>query len=115
MGERCAAPWAGRAEIGPFGFFTGQGWKSHAWVEVEKTWVVDITADQFQDHEIIVTKIEDARYAKGHEGTALPELREAPRVAVERLWPVWRNSADRLSIAWLSAKCETGFPECGAR
>jgi hypothetical protein len=78
-------------EIGPFGFFTGDRWESHAWVEVERTWIVDLTADQFGAAPIIVTTIADPRYGKGDGDTALPEFREARARAVAILRPRWQT------------------------
>lgn len=79
---------AGGKEIGPFGFFSGKRWESHAWV-VSGDLILDITADQFGADPVIVTSISDARYRTGTGDTATPSAVRARREAVEALWPDW--------------------------
>ena len=82
--EGFSAEWAngvprrneGGAEAGPFGFFSGQRWESHAWV-VTDDFILDITADQFGAAPVIVTPISDPRYRAGYEDTAMPSAIEA--------------------------------------
>ena len=76
------------ADIGPFGFFSGRRWESHAWV-VSNNFILDITADQFGAAPVIVTPIVDDRYRAGYKDTAMPSARRARQEAVEALWPEW--------------------------
>lgn len=39
-----------------------QQWKSHAWLEHEHGWIVDLTADQFGYQDLIIVKNTDPRY-----------------------------------------------------
>lgn len=39
-----------------------QQWKSHAWLEHEHGWIVDLTADQFGYQDLMVVKNTDLRY-----------------------------------------------------
>ncbi|HWK32476.1 MAG TPA: hypothetical protein VNR51_02185 [Hyphomicrobium sp.] len=75
-------------DIGPFGFFAGGRWQSHAWVR-SGDWIVDITADQFDADPVVVTPACDPRYGAGACDTALPEFIAARRRAVDALWPLW--------------------------
>ena len=75
-------------EIGPFGFFSGTRWESHAWV-MSGNLILDITADQFGADPVIVTSVSDARYRVGSGDTATPRAIQARREAVETLWPDW--------------------------
>lgn len=75
-------------EIGPFGFFSGERWESHAWSECDG-WIVDITADQFDAAPVIVVPITDVRYRSGSADTALPEFAAARRAAVNAIQPAW--------------------------
>lgn len=75
-------------ELGPFGFFGGTSWESHAWVEVGQ-WIIDITGDQFGMPPVVVTNCNDFRYGVGPIDTASPEARQARLRLVEQLWPQW--------------------------
>lgn len=77
-----------RAELGPFGFFSGWRWESHAWV-VSGDHILDITADQFGADPVIVTSLSDARYRSGGGDTATPSAIRARHDVVEALWPEW--------------------------
>lgn len=76
------------AELGPFGFFNGRRWESHAWV-VSGNVILDITADQFGAHPVIVTSTSDTRYQTGSGDTAAPDAIRARHEAVEALWHEW--------------------------
>lgn len=82
--------------FGPYGFFAGQRWESHAWVVCEGQ-IIDITADQFGAEPVIVTSLSDSRYSAGPEDTAYPEAVQARFDAVASVWP-----------EWLSYKAEAG-------
>lgn len=75
-------------ELGPYGFFTGRRWESHAWVRCGAH-IIDITADQFGADRIIVTAADDARYRVGERDTALPAYVAARRAAVDAMWRRW--------------------------
>lgn len=75
-------------ELGPFGFFTGTCWESHAWVECGGL-IVDVTADQFGAEPVIVTPAGDPRYGARTLDTASPEAIEARKRTVDALWRDW--------------------------
>jgi hypothetical protein len=75
-------------ELGPYGFYTGSRWESHAWVCC-RALVIDITADQFGAEPIIVTSATDKRYGAGDKDTALPSFIAARHKAVDDIWPRW--------------------------
>ncbi|MDP3403854.1 MAG: lasso peptide biosynthesis protein [Brevundimonas sp.] len=72
----------------PVGFFDGEIWRSHAWVQCEDL-IVDITADQFGDRPVTVVGLHDDRYRKGPGDTALSEFVAARTEAVAAIWPRW--------------------------
>jgi len=84
-------------DIGPFGFFTGHRWESHAWV-VSGDLILDITADQFGAPPVIVTSVSDERYRMGYGDTASPNAVDARRLAVEALWPEWLSHRTHLQF-----------------
>lgn len=75
-------------DVGPYGFFAGSRWESHAWAHCG-AWIIDITADQFGADPVIVTPFDDQRYRAGGRDTALPAYVEARHRAVEDAWPDW--------------------------
>jgi hypothetical protein len=75
-------------EIGPYGFYAGDRWESHAWVSCD-AWIVDITADQFGADPVVVARAGDSRYSAGERDTTLPAHVAARRKAVDDLWPKW--------------------------
>ncbi|WP_234803925.1 hypothetical protein [Ensifer adhaerens] len=77
-------------EIGPFGFFCGKSWQSHAWVECGD-FIVDITADQFGASPVLVVDSTDNRYNKGSRDVALPQFVLARQRAVDAIWPRWQR------------------------
>jgi hypothetical protein len=84
-------------DIGPFGFFTGHRWESHAWV-VSGDLILDITADQFGAPPVIVTSVSDERYRTGSGDTAPQSAIEARRVTVETLWPDWLSHRAQVQL-----------------
>jgi hypothetical protein len=92
----CVAVWAngvprlneGGPDLGPFGFFTGLRWESHAWVECDG-FIVDVTADQFGAPPVIVTPASDPRYCAHTFDTASAEAIAARKRTVEALWRDW--------------------------
>jgi len=75
-------------DLGPYGFFTGNRWESHAWV-LSSAWIIDITADQFGADPVTVAPCDDERYRAGDRDTALPAHVAARHRAVEDAWPYW--------------------------
>ena len=75
-------------DLGPFGFFTGTRWESHAWVECDG-FIVDVTADQFGAETVIVTPSDDPRYGARTLDTASPEAIAARKQTVDGLWQEW--------------------------
>lgn len=73
---------------GPYGFWDGRRWQSHAWVECAG-WIIDITADQFGAHPVIVVPVDDHRYGKHLNDTALPMFVAAREQTVLDIWPEW--------------------------
>lgn len=65
----------------PVGFFDGEIWRSHAWVQCEDL-IVDITADQFGDRPVKVICVDNDLYRKGSGDLALPEFVAARNEAV---------------------------------
>ncbi len=77
-------------EIGPYGFFCGQSWQSHAWVKCGD-FIVDITADQFGASPVLVVDRTDKRYNRGDRDAALPTFVLARQRAVDDIWPRWQR------------------------
>lgn len=75
-------------DLGPFGFFGGARWESHAWVECDG-FIVDVTADQFGAPPVLVTPATDPRYGALTMDTASPEAVAARHRAIEGLWRDW--------------------------
>jgi hypothetical protein len=75
-------------DLGPFGFFTGVRWESHAWVECGGI-IVDVTADQFGAPPVIVTPANDPRYGAQTFETANAEAIAARHRVVDALWQGW--------------------------
>ncbi|WP_298161417.1 lasso peptide biosynthesis protein [Brevundimonas sp.] len=82
----------------PVGFFDGEIWRSHAWVQCEDL-IVDITADQFGDRPVTVVSLHDDRYQQGLRDPALPEFVVARTEAVAAIWPRW-IAARNCVILW---------------
>jgi hypothetical protein len=80
----------GGPEFGPFGFFTGRRWESHAWVTCGG-FIVDVTADQFGAAPVIVTPASDPRYGAQTLDTATPEAIAARLRTIDELWRVWQR------------------------
>lgn len=68
----------------------------HAWV-VSRSWVLDITADQFGADEIIVTQCSDCRYRSGTDA-ALPEFQLRRAHHVSEIWGRWLSSPMRQKL-----------------
>ncbi|GAB4067473.1 hypothetical protein KHC28_17885 [Ancylobacter sonchi] len=81
-------------EIGPYGFFDGKQWQSHAWVR-QGDLIVDVTADQFGAAPVLVVAATDNRYGEGPGDTALPTFAAARERAAKALLPRWHVSAQR--------------------
>jgi len=75
-------------ELGPFGFFSGTRWESHAWVECDG-FIVDVTADQFGARPVLVTPATDPSYGARTLDTASPEAVAARQRTVDELWQDW--------------------------
>ncbi|MCB4768242.1 hypothetical protein LGR54_06455 [Ancylobacter sp. Lp-2] len=91
-------------EIGPYGFFDGRQWQSHAWVQ-QGGLIVDVTADQFGAAPVLVVAATDSRYGEGHGDTALPASAAARERTANALLPRWHVSAQRGALqAWLLSR-----------
>lgn len=78
---------AGSPSEGVQGYRYGSVWLGHAWVECSG-WILDLTADQFDDATVVVTRVGDGRYRAGLD-TAEPQfLLRRERVA-KRLMVEW--------------------------
>ncbi|WP_336799455.1 hypothetical protein [Kaistia sp. MMO-174] len=75
-------------DLGPFGFFDGTRWESHAWIECDG-FIVDVTADQFGAPPVLVTPATDPRYGARTLDTASPEAVAARQRTVDELWRGW--------------------------
>ncbi len=73
-----------------YGFFTGDDWTSHAWVEVADI-VVDITADQFGHAPVTITSVQDPAYRASKDQRYQLRPTPAAMAAVDEIWPLWRE------------------------
>ena len=73
----------------PVGFFDGNVWRSHTWVQCEDL-IVDITADQFGDQPVKVVCLPHDRYHRGSADMAAPEFVAARTESVNAIWPRWK-------------------------
>ena len=71
------------------GFFSNGKWHNHSWLEVAGNYIVDLTADQFNEPPITIVPIADPRYLKGEHDCAYPEEIENRHRMVDRIWPEW--------------------------
>jgi len=70
------------------GFFVVNGeHKSHSWVKTNHN-IIDLTADQFGEAEILIADSNDPRYVLGTD-RALPEFKAKRKQQVEKIWPLW--------------------------
>jgi hypothetical protein len=74
----------------PHGFRTEDGWESHAWVAASGA-ILDITADQFGEPEILIVSAADTRYRAGSDPRT--RLTPSPKViaAARSLHRAWRS------------------------
>jgi hypothetical protein len=72
---------------GAQGFRMGSVWHGHAWVECIG-WIVDVTADQFKEPKVVVTRVEDPRYRAGTDA-AEPEFQQLRQQTAQRLFAKW--------------------------
>ncbi len=71
------------------GFYANGKFHNHSWLEVNQTWVVDVTADQFNEAPILVVPNTDPRYKKGQYDCANPESIANRLLAVDNIWNDW--------------------------
>jgi hypothetical protein len=72
----------------PSGFFAGDHWEDHAWVVCGDR-IIDITADQFGEAEVVIADLSDARYRAGQDAETTLPLTTRGSLAVEELKGLW--------------------------
>lgn len=71
------------------GFYANGTFHNHSWLLVEDDWIVDITADQFNEAPILIVPKTDGRYYAGQYDSASPIFIQKRHETVDNLWKDW--------------------------